>query len=85
MIINFDNNIATNKPGGLQAGPHRVTNGPIFDTPLRFLNKVPFFPETNLPKGYQSTASVELKFYLNGKEIKPDTVFWTILVVKNMA
>jgi hypothetical protein len=87
-------NIVANKPVGLQAGPHpvglqvgphRVTNGPDFDTPLRFKSSECIFPETELPKGYQSTASVELKFYLNGDEIKPDRVLWTILCVQNKA
>jgi hypothetical protein len=82
---NNNNNIAANKSVGLQAGPHSVTNGSDFDTPLRFTSSEWIFHGAQLPKGYQSTASVELKFYLNGAEIKPDTVFWTILDVKNEA
>jgi hypothetical protein len=85
MIINFENNIASNKPDGLQAGPHIVINGPDFDTPLVYSDEDYIFPETELPKGYQSTASVELKLYLNGDEIKPDTVCWTIFDVQNKA
>jgi hypothetical protein len=83
MVKNYNNNQVTNKPVDIQAGPHIVTNGRDFNTPLRFSSTEPFFPETELPKGYQSTASVELKYYMNGDEIKPDTVFWTILVVQN--
>jgi hypothetical protein len=64
---------------------HLVTNGPDFDTPLGFSVDKFVFPETELPKGYQSTASVELKFYENDKAIKPESVVWTILSVQNKA
>jgi hypothetical protein len=64
---------------------HLVTDGPDFDTPLGFSDNEYVFPETELPKGYQSTASVELKFYENDKAIKPESVVWTILSVQNKA
>jgi hypothetical protein len=77
--------ILANTAVGIQAGPHLVINGPDFDTPLGYSNEDYIFPETELPKGYQSTASVELKFYENGDEIKPDTVCWTISDIQNKA
>jgi hypothetical protein len=72
-------------PVGLQAGPHIVTNGPDFDKPNGYSGENHNFPETELPKGYQSTASIELKFYLNGDEIKLDRVVWTVLFAQNKA
>jgi hypothetical protein len=85
MIKNYNNNIVSNKPVGLQAGPHYVTNGQDFDTPLGYSDKDYIFPEAELPKGYQSTASVELIFYVNGQEVKPDQVCWSIESVQNNA
>jgi hypothetical protein len=82
---NLKKDILVNKVVGIQAGPHIVTNGPDFDTPLRYSDKDYIFPETELPKGYQSTASVELKLYENGQEVKPDQVCWSIERVLNKA
>jgi hypothetical protein len=82
---NLKKGIFVFKAVGKQAGPHIMINGPNFDTPLGYSDEDYIFPETELPKGYQSTASVELKFYENGDEIKPDTVRWTILDVQNKA
>jgi hypothetical protein len=70
---------------GQQTGPHIVTNGPDFATPLGYSDKGYIFPEVQLPKGYQSTATIELKFYENDQEIKPGAVIWTITRVQNKA
>jgi hypothetical protein len=68
-----------------QTGHHIVINGPYFDTPLGYSDEGYIFPDTQLPKGYQSTATIELKFYENGQELTPRAVFWTITSVENKA
>ncbi|MDR1677812.1 MAG: hypothetical protein LBS44_05400 [Deltaproteobacteria bacterium] len=61
-----------------------MTNGHDFDIPVKFSCDFINFSETELPKGYQSTASVELKFYKNDREFKPDRIFWSIESIRNM-
>ncbi|MDR1568155.1 MAG: hypothetical protein LBS33_05715, partial [Streptococcaceae bacterium] len=80
FVVSLDKNAI-----GQQTGPHIVTNGSDFATPLGSSDVGYIFPQDKLPKGYQSTATIELKFYENGQELKPGSVFWTITSVQNKA
>jgi hypothetical protein len=50
MDINFKKNIVANNSVGLKAGPHIVTHGPDFNTPLGYSGENYIFPESKLPK-----------------------------------
>jgi hypothetical protein len=82
---NLKEDTTVNKEVGQQTVRQIVTNGPDFNTPLDYDDVDYLFPESELPKGYQSTASVELIFYENGQEVKPDQVRWAIERVQNKA
>jgi hypothetical protein len=64
----------------------KIINGPDFDFPLYYYSGHEYvFPEAELPKGYQSTAIIEIQFYNKGKKLTPRNVFCSIDGVENKA
>jgi hypothetical protein len=82
FVVNIDSQ-AVGQQGGNQSG-FTVTHGPDFDRPLVPTESGYDFPKALEPKGYQSTATIEAKFYKDGVvQTITEPVTWTIEDVQN--